>query len=119
MQVFGFRERYRSALCRYTHQLSKLCCAISLLLICTTQFRNHVNLAAQFGNCVNFTTHIRDQFAISKLVPNFAIFNLRSTISKLRKFANCAEHIYNINDSSNITGVKHTDDAHSNLKCTK
>ena len=31
--------------------------------------------------------------AISKLVSNFAISNLRSAISKLRKFANCAEQI--------------------------
>ena len=30
-------------------------------------------------------------WAILKLVSNFAIFNLRSEISKLRKFANCAE----------------------------
>ena len=34
MQVFGFRERYRSAFCCYTHRLSKPRCAISLFPIC-------------------------------------------------------------------------------------
>ena len=50
MQVFGFRERYRSAFHCYTHRFSKLRCTISLFLICATQFHNRVHLAAQFRN---------------------------------------------------------------------
>ena len=93
MQVFGFRERHRSALCCYTHRFSKLRCAISLFLICTTQFRNRANLAAQFRNranlaaqfrnranlaaqfrnCVSFVAQFRNWFAVSKVVGNFEI----------------------------------------------
>ena len=36
----------------------------------------------------------RNRLPISKLVSNFTISNLRSAISKLRKFANCTEHIH-------------------------
>ena len=53
--------------------------AISLLSI--QKFRN---CAAQF----------RNRIPLSKLVCNFVLSNLRSTILKLRKFANCTEHIY-------------------------
>ena len=39
-------------------------------------------------------TQFRNWIPVSKLVCNFAISNLRSAISKLRKFANCAEHMH-------------------------
>ena len=39
-------------------------------------------------------TQFQNQVPVSKFVCNFAISNLRSAISKLREFANCAEHIH-------------------------
>ena len=68
MQVFGFRERCRSVVCCYTHRLSKLRSAISLFLICATQFRNCVNLAAKYGNRVNLAAQFRNWFAISQFL---------------------------------------------------
>ena len=45
----------------------------------------------KFSNC---TAQFRNRIPVSKLVCNFTTSNLRSAVSKLRKFANCAEHIH-------------------------
>ena len=52
-----------------------------------------VSSTKQFQECAISATQFRNQIPVSKLVSNFAISNLRSVISKLRKFANCTEHI--------------------------
>ena len=79
MQILGFMERYRSALCCYTHRILKLGCAVSLYLICATQFRNRVNLAAQLRNCANLSAKFWSWFKVSKLVRNFEIFKMGFT----------------------------------------
>ena len=45
------------------------------------------------GSCA-ISTMRKSVYTISKLVCNFEISNLRSAITKLRKFANWVEHIY-------------------------
>ena len=42
--------------------------------------------------------NVRSGCVILKLVSNFIISNLCSTISKSRKFASCAEHVYTYPD---------------------
>ena len=47
----------------------------------------------KFRNC---TVQFRNRIPLSKLVCNFTISNLQSTILKLGKFANSAEHIHTL-----------------------
>ena len=49
---------------------------------------------AKFQDCTNVLHSLKIGCATSRLPCNFGILRMRSTISRLRKFLDCAEHIY-------------------------
>ena len=59
-----------------------------------SQVRRLRNTFAQSRDCANVLRFLRIVCTISRLARNFAIPRMRCAISRLRKFLNCAEHIY-------------------------
>jgi len=49
---------------------------------------------AQSRDCANVLRNLKMKCTISRFVRNFRILRMRSAISRLHKFLNCAEHIY-------------------------
>ena len=59
---------------------------------------------AQSRDCANVLCNLKIECAISRLVCNFWILRMRSAISRLHKFLNCAEHIHGCRIEHRITG---------------
>ena len=86
MQVFGLKVQVRFILL-YTSTLE-----IALHNFAFSSLRSAISKSHKLV-CVIYKLS-KLGCAISKLGCNFTISNLRNAISKLSKFANCAEHIH-------------------------